>query len=419
MTRRTSGKLGQMGMMAAGAVIAIVAYEAGRARADGAPKDEPLVYSGYLTDDRGTPVADGERPFAVELFDTDAGGNSLCRTPAAEGVAEKHPVSAGHFSVTLDASCADAVAKNSDVWVEVEVSGVKMPRVKIAAVPYALEAERAKSLGAPAVADMEAAFATRECPLGFARDAADAEHVVCERRDGDDVLDRVVLVGTGRTSFWIDQYEASLWDSPDKNAKSYESDYPVTFPRNGQVTTKQGLLFARSVPGVAPSSSLTWFQASLGCMASGKRLPAGSEWQLAAVGTGDLKGVPSADCNIGTGLKRSTKAPMGCVSLWGAEDMIGNVGEMLGELRLSNNGGFAPDQKINAWGDDYGQAVNYGLSSWAVPEMANSVKIGLPAVEVRGGTFGAMNAPSVFQISASYAASSYVPDIGFRCVIPR
>ncbi len=270
------------------------------------------------------------------------------------------------------------------------------------------------------IAGMDVAFATRDCPLGFTRDAADAEHVVCERKDGADVLDRVVLVGNGPASYWIDQYEASLWDAADKKGKSYDGDYPVTFPKNGQVTSKAGLLFARSVPDVSPSASVTWFQASLGCLASGKRLPSGREWQAAATGTGDLKGVPSADCNIATGLKRSTKSPMGCVSLWGAEDMIGNVGEMLAELRMGpNNGGIGAEQAQPAWGLEYGNAVDYSLASFAVPDVGASAKQGLPAVEVRGGTFGVMNVASVFQISVSFAPSVAHPDIGFRCVIPR
>jgi formylglycine-generating enzyme required for sulfatase activity len=218
----------------------------------------------------------------------------------------------------------------------------------------------------------------------------------------------------------MDRYEASLWDDPDKPGKSYDGDYPITFPANGQVVNQEGLLFARSVPGVAPSAMLTWFQANLGCLASGKRLPTGQEWHSAATGTGDVTGVPGPACNTGTGMKRATNGPPGCVSLWGAEDMIGNVGEMLADWQIGpNNGGLGWDQKNVAWGPEYSAAVTYGISSYALAEMGTSLKFGLPAVEVRGGTFGAANVASLYQISTSFSPETAHAEVGFRCMIPR
>jgi hypothetical protein len=421
MMRRASSAWARFGWMVSGAAIAIVAYEAGKARADGAPKSEPLVYSGHLTDDENAPVADGERAMAVALFDAATGGAALCRTPVGEGATKEYPVKGGHFSVTLDEGCTGAVQANSEVWVEVAIEGTVMPRTKIAAVPYALEAETAataRALSAAGVAATREALADLRCPSGYTEITVGAEKpTVCQRGPEGGVLDQMVLVGAGRGAFWIDRYEASVWDSDDDPAKSYDGDYPPTFPRNGQIEARTDVLFARSAPDVLPSTSLTWFQANLACLASGKRLPTGSEWSAAAAGTGDAKGLPPAACNTDSDVKRVTNAP-GCASVWGVEDMIGNAGEMLADWQFSANTGISPNAPADAWGPDYGDALTYSVHSYAVNDVA-ALKFGLPAVEIRGGTFGTLTVAKLFQVSASFGASTYNAEVGFRCVIPR
>jgi len=64
--------------------------------------------------------------------------NMTCVTPPAN-----RTLSMGRFQVTLDPSCTDFVHANPDVSVQVIVEGVQLPKTKLGAVPYALEAQRA------------------------------------------------------------------------------------------------------------------------------------------------------------------------------------------------------------------------------------------------------------------------------------
>jgi hypothetical protein len=88
-------------------------------------------------------------------------------------------------------------------------------------------------------------------------------------------VDEVVKVGFGASAFWIDRYEASIYQNPDGTGTQYgaaSQDYPSTFPINGQGAVAN-LLYAQSVAGRTPSTFLSWFQAARACRASGKRLP--------------------------------------------------------------------------------------------------------------------------------------------------
>ena len=108
----------------------------------------------------------------------------------------------------------------------------------------------------------------------------------------------------------IDKYEASVWKLPAGNAAlkqkvldgtvtladlqnagavqhgclAGQTAYPASFPQNGNWTKKR---YAVSVPGVLPSTCISWFQAEQACAISGKRLLTNQEWQRAAAGTPD------------------------------------------------------------------------------------------------------------------------------------
>src|SRR5438874_617328 len=72
------------------------------------------------------------------------------------------------------------------------------------------------------------------------------------------------------------------------------ADYPCL--ANGNDC--KGKIYARSVAGVTPSRSITWFQAQQALANSGKRLPTNAEWQQAAAGTPDPGASPGVqDCN--------------------------------------------------------------------------------------------------------------------------
>jgi hypothetical protein len=152
----------------------------------------------------------------------------------------------------------------------------------------------------------------------------------------------------------IDTYEASVWQIPPSNTslvkkvqqgKAKLSDLvsggatqlsmspactpnvPTNFQYNGNWTPVLGSsppspgVYAVSIPGVPPSACLTWFQANQACALSGKRLVRNGEWQRAAAGTPD-----GAPCIVAAGAPGNT-GTAGCVSSWGAFDMVGNVSE--------------------------------------------------------------------------------------------
>jgi hypothetical protein len=123
-----------------------------RVLAEGAPVEQPLFYSGVL-ESNGS-LASGEHTITLELYDAQSGGTELCAIERASEVA------GGRFRI--DASeCADAVRENADVWVAVSFvadDGVERTipgRSKVGAVPYALEADRAKVASSASAASGE------------------------------------------------------------------------------------------------------------------------------------------------------------------------------------------------------------------------------------------------------------------------
>jgi hypothetical protein len=129
-------RIGWIGL--GGGVLAamICAYALGRARADGVPAIEPLAYGGTLLES-GAPVT-GTRNIGLTLWTdaTSTAGASLACTTTSSPVM----VTAGRFRLALDATCVDAVHAHPDLWVELSVGGMALPREHIGAVPYALEA---------------------------------------------------------------------------------------------------------------------------------------------------------------------------------------------------------------------------------------------------------------------------------------
>jgi hypothetical protein len=112
-------------------------YFIGRARAD-TPKSIPVFYSGYLEDANG-PV-NGLKSIVLRLFDAATGGTSVCAdSPSATHGSQ---VTAGRFRFALDDSCAAAVQVHSELWAELTVEGQTLPRSRMGAVPYALNAAR-------------------------------------------------------------------------------------------------------------------------------------------------------------------------------------------------------------------------------------------------------------------------------------
>jgi hypothetical protein len=121
------------------------------------------------------------------------------------------------------------------------------------------------------------------CPARYTHDSAETSFVRCIR--GAPVFDEVVRVESGAIAFWIDRFEASVWQNASGNGNTYglgPSDYPIK--DNAQDATP---IYALSKQGVSPSRYITWYQAQAACAHSSKRLPTGDEWLRAARGTVD------------------------------------------------------------------------------------------------------------------------------------
>lgn len=256
-----------------------------------------------------------------------------------------------------------------------------------------------------------------DCPDGYTRDTNLMTIVLCKRGS-----DEVVKVGRKGTAFWIDRYESGVWSNEDGTGTQYgiapSYNYPISFPGNGQSTTS---LYAVSQPGVMPSVNLTWFQSNEACRAAGKRLPSTDEWFAAVRGTID----PAVDNNGATGdcvtkgSVRMTGGGSSCVSVWGAQDMVGNVEEPTQEWQVGAGSGtetgtpWPTSPAPNGYGGD---GVYNVISSAYVGATATKF---MPSIVIRGGehTYGVRS--GIFSTDLSSSPVQIDVRRGFRCVIPR
>jgi hypothetical protein len=423
-----------------GAGVTLIVQRA--VRADGVPTMQPLWYRGQVTNDRG-PLADGStHPLQVNLWTAAAGGATAACGASRDWVFARD--GDGRFELALD-DCVAVVRANRDLWVQVSIDGVAVgERSKLGAVPYALEADRAANAGGALQAELasirarlDAAEGGGDCPAGWSRDMTAPDLIVCARTVtlGDIGLrDEVVKVGTGRSAFWIDRYEASVYDRAGTPlGMGVDETYPG-LPRNGQWSpaSAQSPLVAVSRTGVLPSGSLTWFQAVEVCRAAGKRLPTGDEWLAAASGTVDS----SANCLVTGGGARTTGAAGRCLSAWGAQDMIGNVWEWTAEwyAGLGRTGfdtlpgvlrgrettfgmpGWTGDPTLAGWpstefNEDLLNNISSGVFSYG------PARFGLPAAAHRGGSWRDGSGAGVFALGLDSAPSSRAGWIGVRCAL--
>ncbi|MFO0610897.1 MAG: SUMF1/EgtB/PvdO family nonheme iron enzyme [Polyangiales bacterium] len=428
-------------------------------RADGIPTATPLIYRGYL-EDGGAPMS-GPRMIGASLFSAERDGMELCPTATREVT-----VTAGRFEVALDDRCVAAVRNNRDAWLQLTVGSTVMPRTKLGAVPYAVEADRASG-AAGALQTQLAAMQTQltalqarvaeaeartsvDCPPGYTRetmvggfeDAAGNLRRLCRKTLPDGSVDEVVRVGTPPSVFWVDRYEASVISATAPYARAFERDAePAELPRNGAWQVEQSRTamplaapyLARSVRGVPPARWVTWFQAVELCRMAGKRLPTGEEWLSAAMGTydpGDHNGTPpDTGCNTGNGAGGpSPTAPRNagngaeCRSHWYAEDMIGNLGEWTAEWYAGvGNGGSPPgsfiDVDVSPWPAAYAGDRTWNVNSYVAD--GTSQVLGMPAAAYRGGGWSVGTRSGVYTLVLSNGPTAWFAVVGFRCVLRR
>jgi formylglycine-generating enzyme required for sulfatase activity len=315
------------------------------------------------------------------------------------------PDAEGQFTALIPlVSCPAGLFNGKEVHLDIRVAGeVAVADQLITPAPTALYAEHA---GYP------------DCPLGYQRDTAVTAFVLCKQG-----ADEVVRVGTKSTAFWVDRYEASVWEFADGTGAQYGdglAEYP--YPPTGQLGVDNAKGFALSKPNVMPSTKLTWFQADVACHQIGKRLPTSAEWGLAARGTIDPGNSAGEDGKCrNSGGARTTGQGAACVSVWGAQDLVGNVSEFVSDWLAApplsttdpTNGIPGPAN----WGVGFGNDHTTNLSSVAAG--VTTWVAGVPAAIVRGGGNWEGEGAGVFNLNLSMSPSSTFGGVGFRCVIPR
>lgn len=307
------------------------------------------------------------------------------------------------------ARCPTGMFDGSDVQFDVLVGATEVAMNQaINPVPYARYADR---VGTP------------DCPTGYEKDgaASTATITVCYRvvtfeGGAPSARDEVVKVGVGATAFWVDRFEASVYD----RRGASQAMVGVHMLLNGHWRAPEATppLVTISRAGVSPNGFVNWFQANVLCRAVGKRMLTGDEWLVAGQGTVDSE----TRCRLnrmseGT---RTTDPAQTCTSLWGAHDMIGNLTEWTAEWHVGVGTGDARSAWPETPSDGFnGDMVTNVSSTTYVPGAASERSVGA-AGALRGGSFGDVGGGSgLFSLVLNHSPSYGNRAIGFRCVIPR
>jgi len=197
----------------------------------------------------------------------------------------------------------------------------------------------------------------------------------------------------------IDRYEVSVWSSPTGGTQygASSDNYPCTDTGQGCKAGTAGAIYARSVAGVTPSGFITYFQAQQALANVGKRLPTNGEWQQAVAGTPD-----STACNISTGAVANTGANAGCVSNFGANDMVGNLYEWVAD--------WVP---VSTACPGWGAVGTFSSNDQMCLSGASTTATG-PAALFRGGNFDSGSSAGPFAVGGFLRPSVSGGSFGFR-----
>ena len=234
-----------------------------------------------------------------------------------------------------------------------------------------------------------------------------------------DAADTLVPVG----AWCVDKYETSVWSTATGGTQygvNGAADYPCGngLTGSGQTCAAAGTkIYARSVAGVKPSTSLTWFQANLACGNAGKELLPNAVWQMAAAGTPDpgaLAQDTGPQCNTSGTQSMQTGQGTSCRSSFDVENMIGSVWEWVADWGTAGAGAS------NA----YGTAVSWVSASYNGDQMWNiggnayngsAWTAGQAPAVIRGGYWGDGANAGVFAFNANDGPSDWDVTIGLRC----
>jgi formylglycine-generating enzyme required for sulfatase activity len=272
--------------------------------------------------------------------------------------------------------------------------------------------------------------ASQDCPFGYDRNMSKTDIVLCEKVGSPGIIDEVVKVG----DFWIDRYEASVWEDQacstgQKGLAAYDAD-TYGFSSNGNWASP---LYSCSIADVEPAQNVTWFQAQQACALQNKQLCSNAQWQAATAGTHDPGSADGSggNCNTNLGAPRNTGesdpyANQGCASVWGAEDMIGNLWEWTSNWHVTGTPWMTDDGQracqsgctvTGGWGAEYENDMTFALNGNAYYD--NGYHDGVPAASVRGGDFYFADQSGSFAFRLNSAPSRSLYNIGFRCCISQ
>jgi hypothetical protein len=227
----------------------------------------------------------------------------------------------------------------------------------------------------------------------------------------------------------MDTYEASVWRVPDPldtnkglvkkiqqgkitdatdltdagaTQLGIASDNYAPCADSGQNCTDD--IYAVSLPGVTPSSRVTWFQAQAACENARKRLPSNAEWQAAVIGTPDPgPDNGTTDCNTFSTLAvAATGSRSSCKSARGAFDMVGNLFEWVADWVPRATACGTWTASVSPTADDQC--------------LGGAATTGEPGALLRGGSFffsGTFAGP--LSVVGGFEPSFADGDFGFRC----